>query len=74
MAALREDILNAFDFFPHHAATKTKVRDRVGQSRAFDQAWMAICNSGELEECQVTASNGQKYPGYRRIYPNERTT
>ena len=72
VAALRDNILKAFNHFPGHAATKTKVRDRVGQSRAFDQAWLEACNSGDLEECKVKAGNGQEYDGFKRIYPDEK--
>lgn len=65
------DILDAFRHFPGNTATKTRVRERVGRTRVFDQAWLKACNSGELEECQVSGANGQKYEGFRRVYkPN----
>ena len=64
-AALRDDILNAFNHFPGHTATKTKVRERVGHSRAFDQAWMdGRVQFGRLGGVQ---SQGQQWPGIRRI-------
>jgi hypothetical protein len=71
VAAVRDDILVAFNHSPNHAATKTKVRERVGQSRAFDQAWLEACNSGDLQECKVKAANGQEYDGFERIYHDE---
>lgn len=72
VAAVRDDILDAFSHFPDHAATKTRVRERVGQSRVFDQAWLAVCNSGDVQECKVKAANGQEYDGFKRIYPDEK--
>jgi hypothetical protein len=72
VAAMRDNILDAFNHFPGHAATKTKVRDRVGQTKAFDQAWLSVCNSGDVQECKVKASNGQEYDGYKRVYHDEK--
>jgi len=66
-----DKILGAFIHFPE-GATKRKVRDRVGQSNAFDDAWAKACNSGELVECRVRGGNGQTYDGFRRRYdPNK---
>ncbi len=62
-----QDILQAFVHFPG-GATKTKIRERVGQARVFDAAWMKVCNSGELVECRVKGDNGQEYDGWKRKF------
>jgi len=68
-----EKILQAFVYFPE-GATKRRVRERIGQLRAFDEAWAKACNSGDLVECRVRAGNGQEYDGFRRRYDPENGT
>lgn len=65
-----QDILQAFVHFPD-GATKTKVRGRVGQVKAFDVAWMKACDSGELVECRVKGDNGQEYDGWKRKFDSQ---
>lgn len=60
-------ILDTFNHFPE-GATKTRIRDRVGATRTFDEAWQLACNSGQLTECKVRGENRQEYDGFKRVY------
>jgi hypothetical protein len=62
-----QDILDTFNHFPD-GTTKTKIRERVGQGRTFDAAWLTACNSGDLVECKVIGGNNQTYSGFKRVY------
>lgn len=67
---VREKILDTFIHFPD-GATKTKIRDRIGRTRVFDDAWLEVCNCGDLEECKVRGANGQQYDGFKRVYRDD---
>jgi len=68
--AKMQEILDTFVHFSD-GALKTDIRDRVGQGKIFNAAWLAACNSGHLVECEVRRSNRQKYPGFKRVYRDD---
>ncbi len=70
VAAMETDILDTFNHFPD-GATQRDVRGRVGKGKAFEAAWLSLTNSGKLTECEVTKSNRQKYPGFKRVYEDD---
>ncbi len=57
-------ILDAFTDCPG-GATKTAIREKVGNTRAFADALKKACKQGDLVECRVKAGNGQKYDGLK---------
>ena len=63
---LHDAILSAFAIFPD-GATKTDIRDYVGQHRAFGKAWINATTGGELIPCDIKKGN-RTWPGFRRIY------
>ena len=67
VAAKVNDILSTFVHFPD-GATQRDIRDRVGRGKAFEAAWLSVCNSGKVTECEVIKANKQKYAGFKRVY------
>ncbi len=70
VATKEKQILDTFVHFPD-GATQRNIRERAGKGKIFEAAWLSLTNSGKLTECEVTKSNRQKYPGFKRVYEDD---
>ena len=63
---LHDAIMSAFAIFPD-GATKTDIRDYVGQHRSFGKAWIKATTGRDLVSCEVKKGN-RTWPGFKRVY------
>jgi hypothetical protein len=63
---VHDAILGAFVHYPD-GATKTDIRDYVGQYRSFGKAWLKATTEGDLIPCDVKKGN-RTWPGFKRVY------
>jgi len=66
--AMKKNILDSFRQFENLTATKTQLRDRCGARKVFDAAWLVICQSGYVVECEVQKGNSRKYKAWKCVF------
>lgn len=63
-----EAIERAMLALPNNDGSRSEIATKAGKrGAAYNEAWDNLLRAGKLQECEITKSNHQKYPGYRWI-------